>query len=98
MKIRKPMLLLVAAMGYVGSYAALSMNGYYYPGAYGLQGAKYFIWSPAGFSSLKEYRWNYPAMIFYVPLLMMDRAWIHPVAYGRADPVGNTIETKPNEN
>ncbi len=100
MKIRKRTLLLFCLLAYVGSYVTLSLNGYYYPGAYGLQGEKWFNWSPAGFSSRKEYRWSYTMMFFYLPLWEVDRIWIHPVDFGTTDgPIIFLKDLKPkNEN
>ncbi len=96
MKIRKRTAFLVFLMVYVGSYAALSINGNYYPATIGLQGEKVFNWSPAGFSSKKEYRWNHTMILLYLPLWEVDRFWIHPIDFGNtARPIIRLKNLKP---
>ena len=69
---------IIGAMSlYPLSYLALSLNGIYYPAAIGLTGVKWYNWAPMGFASRKEYRWNIPIALFYLPLWHLDKKYWH---------------------
>jgi hypothetical protein len=66
---------------YVGSYAALSLNGAYAPGVWGLARnggwrVKWFDWQPAGFYDPTKGIQSWISNL-YAPLLTLDREHWH---------------------
>jgi hypothetical protein len=59
---------------YISSYVALSVGGRFEPRAIGLNGVKGYAWAPRGF--VKDYKWNWSLVLFYLPLTALDeRVW-----------------------
>ena len=79
--------LLIALAAYVSSYVAMSINGQYLPGAWGVDGPKRYTWSPYGFDGDGELLGNQRSRwiaTFYVPLWWLDRQYWHDdVRHGR---------------
>ena len=67
-----PSLLLV----YVLTYAMLSVNGRYVPGAVGTNGVKFYVWEPVGFGDPDGAARAAPHLLF-LPLFMADVRWWH---------------------
>jgi hypothetical protein len=63
---------------YVGSYALLSYQGQYVPGAWGLGWVKWYIWAPRGFASgPMGTEHNRSMQVVFLPLWWIDMQLVH---------------------
>ena len=77
MRVRRLLLITCALCfcAYVASYFALTLNGRFEPGVWGINGVKRYDWAPKGF--VRGYRWNMRLIYFYAPLYVLDRHFWH---------------------
>ena len=80
---------------YIGSYATLSSQGQYVPGAWGLGWVKLYIWAPRGFvSGSMGTDQNSLLQSIFLPLWWIDMRIVHTSdeAHDAKHPINTTLD------